>query len=51
MVSTHTIHENHTHQHGPDCGHTPIHHDDHNEYLHYLKHNSHNRQNLNYKKL
>ena len=27
-------HEYHTHQHGPDCGHTPIKHGDHVDYLH-----------------
>lgn len=27
-------HDNHTHQHGPDCGHTAIKHDDHVDYLH-----------------
>ncbi len=30
----HAIHENHPHQHGPDCGHTAIVHDDHVGYLH-----------------
>jgi DNA-binding transcriptional ArsR family regulator len=34
MSSTHTIHENHTHQHGNDCGHTAIRHADHVDYLH-----------------
>lgn len=28
------IHENHPHQHGPDCGHTAIKHDGHIDYLH-----------------
>lgn len=29
-----TIHPNHPHQHGPDCGHTAIRHGDHVDYLH-----------------
>ncbi len=28
------IHENHDHQHGPDCGHTAVKHGDHVDYLH-----------------
>ena len=28
------IHENHDHQHGPDCGHTAIQHGDHVDYVH-----------------
>ena len=31
---THKIHENHDHEHGPDCGHTAIKHGDHVGYLH-----------------
>ena len=31
---THKIHENHEHEHGPDCGHTAIKHGDHVGYLH-----------------
>lgn len=31
---THHTHENHDHQHGPDCGHTAIQHHDHVDYLH-----------------
>jgi hypothetical protein len=27
-------HDNHNHQHGPNCGHTPIEHDGHTDYLH-----------------
>jgi hypothetical protein len=27
-------HANHTHKHGPDCGHTAIRHDGHIDYLH-----------------
>jgi hypothetical protein len=27
-------HPNHTHQHGPDCGHTAVRHGDHVDYLH-----------------
>jgi hypothetical protein len=29
-----TQHANHSHQHGPDCGHTAIRHDEHVDYLH-----------------
>jgi hypothetical protein len=29
-----THHEGHTHQHGPNCGHTAIRHDGHVDYLH-----------------
>lgn len=29
-----TIHKNHDHVHGPDCGHTAIKHGDHIDYLH-----------------
>lgn len=32
-MSTHT-HDNHTHQHGPNCGHTAVQHDGHTDYLH-----------------
>lgn len=34
MNSDHKVHENHTHQHGKDCGHTAIEHGDHVDYLH-----------------
>jgi len=27
-------HSNHTHEHGPNCGHTPVRHDGHQDYLH-----------------
>lgn len=30
----HKVHDPHTHQHGPDCGHTAIEHDGHTDYLH-----------------
>ena len=30
----HKIHENHTHEHGPNCGHVAIKHEDHIGYLH-----------------
>jgi hypothetical protein len=30
----HTTHANHTHQHGPNCGHTAVKHEDHTDYLH-----------------
>jgi hypothetical protein len=29
-----THHPNHTHQHGPKCGHTAVRHDEHVDYLH-----------------
>lgn len=29
MSTTHAIHEDHDHQHGPDCGHASVVHDDH----------------------
>ena len=31
---THKIHENHSHKHGPNCGHVAIQHGDHVGYLH-----------------
>ena len=34
MNTGHTIHENHPHQHGANCGHTPVEHDGHTDYLH-----------------
>jgi hypothetical protein len=34
MKTTHTVHENHSHQHGAGCGHTAIQHNDHVDYLH-----------------
>jgi len=34
MATQHEVHENHPHQHGKDCGHTAIQHDDHTDYLH-----------------
>jgi hypothetical protein len=33
-MSTCTIHDEHTHEHGPDCGHETVEHDDHVDYLH-----------------
>ena len=33
MTTPHT-HANHTHQHGPGCGHTGLTHDSHTDYLH-----------------
>lgn len=33
-MSEHIIHEGHTHQHSPDCGHVAIQHDGHADYLH-----------------
>jgi hypothetical protein len=33
MSTTH-LHEQHDHQHGPECGHTAIEHDGHLDYLH-----------------
>ncbi len=34
MATAHVIHENHTHQHGIECGHTTIQHEDHVDFLH-----------------
>ena len=34
MNTEHTVHENHSHQHGEGCGHTAIRHNDHVDYLH-----------------
>jgi DNA-binding transcriptional ArsR family regulator len=34
MATQHEVPENHPHQHGKDCGHTAIWHDDHTDYLH-----------------
>ncbi len=34
MADDHHSHEGHDHQHGPDCGHTAVKHDDHTDYLH-----------------
>ncbi len=31
---SHHVHDNHDHQHGPQCGHTGIKHGDHVDYLH-----------------
>ena len=28
------VHPNHEHKHGPNCGHTPVQHGDHVDYLH-----------------
>jgi hypothetical protein len=33
-VAQHRVHENHSHEHGPDCGHTAVKHDGHTDYLH-----------------
>jgi len=33
-MSQHHTHENHTHTHGPGCGHTAVKHGDHTDYLH-----------------
>jgi hypothetical protein len=33
-MSDHRIHDGHSHQHGPTCGHTRIQHDGHTDYLH-----------------
>ncbi len=30
----HRVHEGHSHEHGPDCGHTAVRHDGHVDYLH-----------------
>ena len=34
MSTTHAIHEDHQHHHGPDCGHASVVHDDHVDYFH-----------------
>ena len=34
MPTEHEVHTHHTHVHGPGCGHTAVHHDDHTDYLH-----------------
>jgi len=33
-MSTHEIHRDHPHKHGPGCGHTAVRHDGHVDYLH-----------------
>ena len=33
-MSTHDIHHDHPHKHGPGCGHTAVRHGDHVDYLH-----------------
>ena len=33
-MTTHTVHDDHTHTHGPDCGHVAVEHGDHVDYLH-----------------
>lgn len=33
-MPTCTVHAEHTHVHGPDCGHEAVPHDDHVDYLH-----------------
>lgn len=41
----HEIHENHSHEHGPNCGHIAVKHNDHIDYLHdghmHKKHEDH----------
>jgi hypothetical protein len=34
VSDTCTVHEEHTHRHGPDCGHETVQHDDHVDYVH-----------------
>jgi hypothetical protein len=34
MARAHTVHEGHTHQHGPNCGHVAVIHDGHTDFLH-----------------
>lgn len=34
MSTTCTPHADHQHQHGPDCGHRAVNHDDHTDYEH-----------------
>lgn len=33
-MNEHQVHEDHTHQHGPDCGHETVEHGDHVDYVH-----------------
>lgn len=33
-MENHQIHTDHTHSHGPDCGHTQLQHDGHTDFLH-----------------
>lgn len=33
-TATHEIHAGHDHDHGGDCGHVAVDHDDHTDYLH-----------------
>ena len=40
MKTNHRIHEKHDHQHGPDCGHTTIEHEGHEDYLHACAHDA-----------
>jgi hypothetical protein len=42
MNATGGTHQNHDHQHGPNCGHTAVRHDGHTDYLHdgHLHHQS-----------
>ena len=34
MATAHLTHEGHTHQHGEDCGHVSVPHQDHVDYVH-----------------
>ena len=34
MTDQHVIHDQHSHQHGPNCGHTAVKHNGHTDYLH-----------------
>jgi AcrR family transcriptional regulator len=34
MATEHEVHDDHPHQHGPDCGHVAVQHGDHVDYLH-----------------
>jgi hypothetical protein len=34
VSATHTVHQDHPHPHGPDCGHVAVEHDGHVDYLH-----------------
>ena len=33
-ITDHTVHDDHAHAHGPDCGHVAVDHDGHIDYIH-----------------
>jgi hypothetical protein len=34
VTGEHTVHEGHTHEHGPECGHVAVPHEGHTDYVH-----------------